>query len=91
MDLRDPDDLHARFAEALGAEWRKLEGDKDVRHEWLAAFERAVEIAGEVWGKERTLDVYANGRLLTLDITGEGALRVETIGLNNVSVGWMKR
>lgn len=49
VDLRDPDDLHARFAEALGAEWKTLTGD--VRHEWLAAFERAVEIAGEVWVK----------------------------------------
>lgn len=88
VDLRDPDDLHARFAEALGAEWKTLTGD--ARHEWLAAFERAVEIAGEVWGKRNTLDVYVNGRLLTLDIAGEGALRVTTTG-RSVDVGWVRR
>lgn len=61
VDLRDPADLHARFGEALGQEWRKLEGDKDVRHEWLAAFERAAEIAEGVWPRTVPMEATWSG------------------------------
>lgn len=53
LEARDPDDKHTRFIAAIRAEFAATVRDGDVSYMRgrISAFDKAVEIAGEVWVK----------------------------------------